>query len=192
MSGIYSRQNYDECYYPILKKMTEGGIDNNINNEKIHNNYCINNILPMNSRGAYMSTLDYKNIHNLVDLESHLKNLDLPLSQQIEGRTVSERSVVLNKLSDKIVKEFCNDEEFTDINTRLDSPPIFIRESTITRFDYPIVPHTSYFYDGYDNSLQKGDNRRGINTRLMAKDSYAKENNFKNNNNNNNNNVCDN
>ena len=181
MSGIYSRKNYDDCNYPMLKKMTEGGIDNNINNEKIHNNYCLNNNLPMNSRAAYMSSLDYKNVHNLVDLESHLRNLDLPLSQQIDGRTISERNVVLKNISDKIIKEVCDDEEFTDINTRLDSPPIFIREATISRFDYPIVPHTSYFYDGYDNSLQKGDNRRGINTRLMAKDSYAKENNINNN-----------
>lgn len=180
MSGIYSRKNYDDCYYPMLKKMTEGSIDNKINKEKIHNNYCINNNLPMNSRAAYMSNLDYKNIHNLVDLDSHLKNLDLPLSQQIDGRTISERNVVLNNISDKIIKEFCGDEEFTDINTRLDDPPIFIREATITRFEYPIIPHTSYFYNGYENSLQIGDNRRGINTRLMAKDSYGKENNVNN------------
>ena len=84
---------------------------------------------------------------------------------------------VKHNISDKIIKEFCGDEEFTDINTRLDDPPIFIREATITRFEYPIIPHTNYFYNGYENSLQIGDNRRGINTRLMAKDSYGKENN---------------
>lgn len=171
MSGIYSRQNYDDCYYPILKKMTEGSIKHEINNEKIHNNYCINNNLPMNSRAAFMSNLDYKNIENLVSLESHLKNLDLPLSQQINGRTIYERNVVLNKISDKIIKEDCNQIEFSDINTRLESPSIFIREATITRFDYPVVPHTSYYYDGYENSLQQGNNRSGVNTRLMAKDS---------------------
>jgi hypothetical protein len=173
MSGIYSRKNYDDCYYPILKQMTEGSIEHKINNDKIHNNYCINNNLPMNSRAAFMSSLDYKNknIENFVDLESHLKNLDLPLSQQINGRTIPERNVVLNKISDKIIKEQCNGEEFSDINTRLESPPIFIRESTITRFDYPVVPHTSYFYNGYENTLQKGNNRSGVNTRLMAKDS---------------------
>ena len=182
MSGIYSRKNYDECYYPMLKKMTEGSIDNNINNEKIHNNYCINKNLPLNSRAAYMSKLDYKNIHNLVDLESTLKNIDLPLSEQINGRTISERNVVLNNISNKIIKEVCNDEEFTDINTRLDYPPIFIRESTITRFDFPIVPHTSYYYDGYENSLQIGNNRRGINTRLMARDNFVDETNNNNNN----------
>jgi len=175
MSGIYSRQNYDDCYYPMLKKMSEGGVNHKISKERIHNNYCINNNLPMNSRTAFMSNLDYKNIQSLVDLESHLKNLDLPLSQQINGRTIPERNEVLNKISEKIIKEDCKDEEFTGINTRLDSPPIFIRESTITRFDYPIIPHTSYFYDGYENSLQKGNNRSGVNTRLMAKDSMVNE-----------------
>jgi hypothetical protein len=179
MSGIYSRKNYDESYYPILKKMTEGGIDNKIGNERIHNNYCINNNVPINSRTAFMSSLDYKNMQHLVDLESHLKNLDLPLSQQIEGRTLPERNVLSNKISEKIIKEDCPDEEFADINTRLDSPPIFIRESTFSRFDYPIVPHTSYFYDGYEDSLQKGNSRSGVNTRLMAKDSIANEANAK-------------
>jgi hypothetical protein len=153
--------------------MTEGGVNHKISSERIHNNYCINNILPMNSRTAFMSNLDYTNIQSLIDLESHLKNLDLPLSQQIIGRTIPERNEVLNKISEKIIKYDCKDEEFADINTRLDSPPIFIREATITRFDYPIVPHTTYYYDGYDNSLQKGNNRSGVNTRLMAKDSYT-------------------
>jgi hypothetical protein len=175
MSGIYSRKKYDESYYPILKKMTLGSIDNKISDERIHNNYCINNNVPINSRTAFMSSLDYKNMQHLVDLESHLKNLDLPLSHQIDGRTIPERNVLLNKISEKIIKEDCKDEEFMDINTRLDSPPIFIREATITRFDYPIVPHTSYFYDGYEDSLQKGNNRSGVNTRLMAKDSMAKD-----------------
>jgi hypothetical protein len=126
-----------------------------------------------------MSSLDYKNMQHLVDLESHLKNLDLPLSQQIDGRTIPERNEISDKISEKIVKEDCPDEEFMDINTRLESPPIFIREATITRFDYPIVPHTSYFYDGYEDSLQKGNNRSGVNTRLMAKDSIANEANAK-------------
>jgi hypothetical protein len=179
MSGIYSRQNYDESYYPILKKMTEGSIDNKIGNERIHNNYCINNNVPINSRAAFMSSLDYKNMQHLVDLESHLKNLDLPLSQQIDGRTIPERNEISDKISEKIVKEDCPDEEFMDINTRLESPPIFIRETTFSRFDYPIVPHTSYFYDGYEDSLQKGNNRSGVNTRLMAKDSIANEANAK-------------
>ena len=173
MSGIYSRKNYDDCYYPILKKMTEGGIKHRISDERIYNNYCINNNVPMNSRAAFMSNLDYKNVHNLVDLESHLKNLDLPLSQQIEGRTINERNVLSNAISEKIIKEDCRDEEFVDINTRLENPPIFIRETTITRFDYPIVPHTSYVYDGFENTLQKGNNRSSVNTRLMAKDSFS-------------------
>jgi hypothetical protein len=174
MSGIYSRKNYDDCYYPILKKMTEGSINHKISDERIHNNYCINNNVPINSKAAFMSSLDYKNIHNLVDLESHLKNLDLPLSQQINGRTIDERNVISNKISEKIIKEDCRDDEFADIHTRLEDPPIFIRETTITRFDYPIVPHTSYLYDGFENTLQKGNNRSGVNTRLMAKDSFAK------------------
>lgn len=173
MSGIYSRKNYDDCYNPILKKMTEGGINHQINEEKIYNNYCINNNVPMNSRAAFMSNLDYKNVHNLVDLESHLKNLDLPLSQQIEGRTIDERNEISNTISEKIIKEDCRDEEFLDINTRLDNPPIFMRENTITRFDFPVFPHTSYLYDGFENTLQKGNNRDGINTRLMAKDSFS-------------------
>jgi hypothetical protein len=68
----------------------------------------------------------------------------------------------------------CN-KEFADINTRLEDPPIFIRETTITRFDYPIVPHTSYLYDGFENTLQTGNSRSGVNTRLMAKDNFAKD-----------------
>lgn len=175
MSGIYSRQNYDDCYYPILKKMTEESINHNINDDKIYSNFCINNNVPTNSKTAFMSSLDYKNIENLIDLESHLKNLDIPLSQQIEGRTILERNKISKQISDKIIKKDCSDEEFTDLNTRLENPPIFIRESTFTRFDYPIVPHTSYLYDGFENTLQTGNSRSGVNTRLMAKDSFTKD-----------------
>ena len=175
MSGIYSRQNYDDCYYPILKKMTEGSIDHNINDDKIYNNFCINHNVPTNSKTAFMSSLDYKNMENLIDLESHLKNLDLPLSHQIDGRTILERNEISKKFSDKLIKKDCCNEEFADLNTRLEDPPIFIRESTITRFDYPIVPHTSYLYNGFENTLQTGNSRSGVNTRLMAKDSFAKD-----------------
>lgn len=175
MSGIYSRQNYDYCYYPILKKMTEESINHNINDDKIYSNFCINHNVPTNSKTAFMSSLDYKNIENLIDLESHLKNLDIPLSQQIEGRTILERNKISKQISDKIIKKDCSDEEFTDLNTRLENPPIFIRESTFTRFDYPIVPHTSYLYDGFENTLQTGNSRSGVNTRLMAKDNFTKD-----------------
>jgi hypothetical protein len=175
MSGIYSRQNYDDCYYPILKKMTEGSIKHNINDDKIYNNFFINHNVPTNSKTAFMSSLDYQNIESLIDLESHLKNLDIPLSHQIEGRTILERNEISKKISDKIIKKDCSDEEFTDLNTRLENPPIFIRETTITRFDYPIVPHTSYLYDGFENTYQIGNSRSGVNTRLMAKDSFTKD-----------------
>lgn len=175
MSGIYSRKNYDNSYYPILKNMTEGGGNHAISLEKIDNNYCINNNVPMASRAAFMSKLDYKNINSIVDLESHLKNLDLTLSNEINGRTLTERNQISKQISDKIIKEDCNVEEFLDINTRLDNPPIFIRETTLSRFDFPIIPHTSYYYNGYENTMQIGNNRSGVNTRLVAKDIAAKQ-----------------
>lgn len=174
MSGIYCRQNYDENYYSILKNTTEGPSKQVINSDKISNSYCINSNIPMGSKAAFLSSLDYTNIENLIDLESHLKNLDLPLSHEINGRTIQERNIISNKISSNIIKENCNNNDFLDINTRLENPSIFIRETTLSRFDYPIVPHTNYYYNGYDNTLQTGNNRCGVNTRLIAKDSIVK------------------
>lgn len=174
MSGFFSRLNYDDSYYPILKNTTEGPSKQIINSEKIENPYCINSNIPMVSKAAFISKLDYQNIENLIDLESHLKNLDLPLSHDINGRTIQERNEISNKINNNIIKENCTNVDFLDINTRLENPPIFIREATISRFDYPIIPHTNYFYNGYDNTLQTGNSRSGINTRLIAKDSIVK------------------
>jgi hypothetical protein len=174
MSGIYTRKKYDDSYYPMVKNMTEGNGQHVISSERIYNNYCINNNVPINSRTAFMSNMDYKNMDHLIDLESHLKNLDIPLSNQIEGRTINERNEISNKISKNIIKNNCNDNDYLDINTRLENPPILVRGITTSRFDYPIVPHTSYYYDGYKNTLQTGNNRSGINTRLIAKD-IAKE-----------------
>jgi hypothetical protein len=176
MSGIYCRPNYDESYYSILKNTTEGPNKQIISSERIESPYCIHSNIPMASRAAFMSSLDYKNMNNLIDLESHLKNIDLPLSHEINGRTIHERNKISNKINNNIIKEDCNYKkyDFLDINTRLENPPIFIREETLSRFDFPIVPHTNYYYNGYDNTLQTGNNRSGVNTRLIAKDSIVK------------------
>ncbi len=176
MSGIYSRKIYDNCDYRNLKHISEGAGQYTINSDLMsENEVCYPNIVPINYKPGYRSMHDVKNSVALTDIESHLLNLDIKYSNC--ENSMLEKNNIADKLRQNVdtSTSTCKpnvDALLASSNTRMDSPSILLRDKTFSRFDFPIVPHMAYFYDGVKGTSQEGNNRFGVNSRLVAKDNF--------------------
>lgn len=184
MSGIFSRKMYDDCYQSNRINQETASGSYKVNPTQVQNTSCqpANGIYPYKS--LWYEPNQYKNIQTLSDIESHLRNLDLPDSKCLEGRTLVEKNLYVQSLSKKIVNNsnVCN-RQLESSNSRLDSAVSDVKTFTQSRYDFPIIDPRSYVFMGI-NDEQSGSNRFGINTRLQAKDTlpndyYSKLNNFK-------------
>jgi hypothetical protein len=176
MSGIYSRAKYDDCDYANIKAITEGAGRYRVNLDQVRNNQlCISGVNPTNARIGYVSPNEFSNASLLTDMESHMWNIDIPTSNCLSGRTLLERNARAREIAKDfmIAKVECN-QELNPRNSRLDNPALLVREATTSRFDFPIVPHTAWFFDGHTGTTQVGNARAGISSRLDAKDSLGK------------------
>jgi hypothetical protein len=150
-----------------LKKLLTFNI-NQIQNEK-----CIVENGMSNLRSFWYSPNDVDNISSLADIESHLKNLDLPDSRCLEGRTMIEKNAYANSLS-KNIKSSGVCTKLLDVgNTRLENPVSDVKMMVQTRFDFPIQDPREWIYYGFNGSEQVDSNRFGINTRLQAKNTAS-------------------
>jgi hypothetical protein len=126
-----------------------------------------------NLRSIWYGPNEVANVTTLSDIESHLKNLDLPNSRCVEGRTVTEKNAYANYLSKNLKSSstMCS-RNLEPSNTRLEASVLDVKMAPQTRFDYPIRDPRSFVYFGFSSpgSDQVGSNRFGVNTRLQAKD----------------------
>jgi hypothetical protein len=171
MSGIFSRKIYDDCYQPnLINKATAPGLYK-VDLNQIQNSSCIASNGMSNLRGMWYGPNESTYVTSLSDIESHLKNLDLPDSRCIEGRTVSEKNAFANYLSKEIrtSNAMCS-RNLEPTNTRLEASVLDAKMAPQTRFDFPIRDPRSSVFFGVPGSEQVGSNRYGINTRMQAKD----------------------
>jgi len=173
MSGIFSRKIYDDCYQSNrLNQGTAPGLYK-VDSAQVNNASCVAANGMNNLRSIWYGPNEVQNITALSDIESHLKNLDLPDSRCLEGKTVSEKNAYANYLSKnmKTNKTLCS-RNLEPSNTRLEGSVLDVKMAPQTRFDYPIRDPRSFVYFGFTNpgSEQVGSNRFGINTRIQAKD----------------------
>jgi len=171
MSGIFSRKIYDDCYQSNRLNQGTGPGTYKVNVNQIQNEKCIVENGMSNLRSFWYSPNDIDNISSLADIESHLKNLDLPDSRCLEGRTMMEKNVYANYLSKNIkpLKTACSKSLELE-NTRLDKSVSEVKMLTQTRFDFPIRDPRSNVYYGFSmDSDQIGSNRYGVNSRQQAK-----------------------
>jgi len=171
MSGIFSRKIYDDCYQSNrLNQGTAPGLYK-VNSNQVQNSSCVASNGMSNSRGMWYGPNESAYVTSLSDIESHLKNLDLPDSRCLEGRTVSEKNAYANYLSKEIkpTNAMCS-RNLEPTNTRLETSVLDIKMSPQTRFDFPIRDPRSFVFFGLPGSEQVGSNRYGVNTRMQAKD----------------------
>jgi hypothetical protein len=174
MSGIFSRKMYDDCYQSnrLNQEISPGSYK--INVDQVRNNaLCVASNGTTNYRGIWYGPNEIDSISALSDIESHLKNLDLPDSRCLEGRTLEEKNAYANNLSKGLQKQMgmCS-RNLEPSNTRLELSVLDVKMLPQTRFDFPIRDPRSFVYYGINmsESEQVGSNRFGVNTRLQAKD----------------------
>lgn len=173
MSGIFSRKIYDDCYQSNRLNQGIAPGSYKVNSTQIQNQSCIASNGMSNSRGMWYGPNESSFVTSLSDIESHLKNLDLPDSRCVEGRTVAEKNAYANYLSKSITtKTGTCSRNLEPSNTRLEGSVLDVKMAPQSRFDFPIRDPRSYVYYGFQTkgSEQVGTNRFGVNTRLQAKD----------------------
>lgn len=171
MSGIFSRKIYDQCYQNNRLNQGTASGSYKVNTTQTQNTLCLAANGMNNSHGMWYGPEEQLNINALSDIESHLKNLDLPDSRCLEGRTMVEKNVYANNLSKnmKSNKVMCS-RSLEPGNTRLELNKLDVKMMNQSRFDFPIQDPRSNVYYGFAGLEQVESNRFGVNTRLQAKD----------------------
>ena len=173
MSGIFTKQKYDNCYTDefYVQEVNPGRyrIDKNFAESEYK---CSSTFGPrQNSRNANSET-PAGNLHERKDIENYLLNLDIPDSRCMNLNTLLEKNQRLYNLTKNKKCEVESCEKILDFNyTRLDEPVLNLRSVYINRFGYPIVDPMSTLYYGMEGTEQCGNSRFGVNTQLAAKDS---------------------
>lgn len=172
MSGIFSRKIYDDCYQSNRVNQHTAPGSYRVNPTQLYNAGCVSSNGTSNMRGVWYGPNEVQHIQALSDIESHLKNLDVPDSRCLQGRTMIEKNLYANLLSKGINtnNKICS-RNLEPTNTRLEASTLDVKMAPQTRFDFPIRDPRSYVYYGFETkgSEQVGSSRFGVNTRLQAK-----------------------
>ena len=173
MAGINSRPKFDTCDIDNILAITTKAGNYSVSLDQIGGiPYCPANVQPMQSRGARMSLLDTKNASTLVDIESHLQQIDTPLSNCSLLRTLDEKNQRAQELYNTLDMGVCAAEQIKTIYSKLDIDSNIYRSMTSHRFDFPIIPPSDFTYFGIPGTDTMDNNRQGVNTRLQAKDRF--------------------
>jgi hypothetical protein len=172
MSGIFSRKLYDDCYQLDRVAQETGPGSYKVNPTQLQNGSCVSAYGMSNSRGIWYGPNEINSIQALSDIESHLKNLDLPDSRCVQGRTLIDKNAYANSLAKSLnsTKSMCS-RNLEPNNTRLAASTLDVKMAPQSRFDFPIRDPRSFVYYGIESKVsdQSGSNRYGMNTRLQAK-----------------------
>jgi hypothetical protein len=169
MAGYYSKKKYDCCdQRNIIDIETGPGTYKTLPIQTKHEFCNLYNTAPNVSNIWQANTPS--NLNYIVDIESHLKNLDIPDSKCLERRTLIDKGKHANELLNKINvnQEMCN-RVLEPNYSRYDIPTYIYKEKPQTRIEFPIIDPRVYVYNGITNE-QNGNNRFGVNTRLQVKD----------------------
>jgi len=175
MSGIVSRTKYDNEYFNefVNQQTNEGNYRiNNVYSE--NNNRCYSLFGPRQNNNNTNSEISSYNVSDRREIESYLRNLDMPTSRSMNYRTLNDKNDKLNDLlKSKQLNTFNECNNFLDINnTRLDNDLRDFKSVNIDRYEYPIIQPLNYVFNGFSNTEQVNNDRNGVNSRLRAKDSY--------------------
>jgi hypothetical protein len=169
MSGYYSKKKYDYCDQESLINIETGpGSYKTLPIQVKHEHCNIYNTVSNTSNIWQANTPT--NLNYIVDIDSHLKNLNIPDSKCLDQRTLIEKDYKIKELLNKmdINNNECN-KELESNYTRLEIPTYIYKERPQTRIEFPIIDPRLYVYEGITDE-QYGNNRFGVNTRLQAKD----------------------
>ena len=171
MSGNYSRKLYDDCFQENIIKTSKGPGTYWLHPDQKSNEPCLAPQSVLGQKDNFFNPYRVNDIGHNVNIESHLKRIDLTDSHCSQGRTLAEMNTTGKHLESKLTKKTnknCN-RNLESSFSRLEHPVIDVKSMTTSRFDFPIEdPRGQVFYGMTDE--QSGDSRFGINSRLDARD----------------------
>lgn len=163
--GHSSKLQYDDCYYSDRLKESTGPLGYRLNGN--YNTNCSSCLSTLGPRSGFMgndvsttvSADTPARAQYVTDVESILKNLNVPQSRCKTGKT---NNIDVNKFSLKHAS-LCN--KFLDpMASRLSYPAATYRDMAVNRFyDLNQDPQANIFWDSASN------------TRLEAKDNYMEQ-----------------
>ena len=168
MSGYYSKKKYDCCDQQNIVNIETGpGTYKTLPIQIKHEQCNLYNTAPNISNIWQANTTS--NLNYIVDIESHLKNLDIPDAKCLDKRTILDKDKHAHELLNKINVDTNECNRVLEPNyTRLEIPTFIYKEKPQTRVEFPIIDPRFYVYEGLPD--QYGNDRFGVNTRLQAKD----------------------
>ncbi len=174
MSGFSCRNKYDNCYTnDFINQQTNPGSYNIEPYYAENNNKHVYYFGPRQNSHLANTESFAGNLVERKDVENYLLNLDVPNSRCVNINTIDNKNKKLQEIMNKIKVDVKDDDnKMNDVYTRLNNNILDNRSVYINRYGFPIVePSLTIFY-GFENTKQVNNNRFGVNTRLMAKDSY--------------------
>lgn len=171
MSGYNSRKIYDACYESeFINQQVKPAKYNTFSGYGENDVQCTSLNGPRANQQRNTGELGLTTREYRTDIESQLKNLDIPDSRCITINTMKEKNKRLKKYINKNIKySNCNNKQNYNY-TRLNNPVHELRSVEINRFEFPIIDPIEFTYYGTVGSDQIGNERFGINTQLRAKD----------------------
>jgi hypothetical protein len=174
MSGAYTRKLYDHCDMEEQDRISKGNGNYNLSKDpKLHKARLRPNGI-MQSRDSIFNPHRKIHIGAMVDLESHLRNIDdnENNNDRCGDKTIKEKNRIAGKIyNDDVKQKFGKAEQrLAPSYSRMERPAQDVRSMTINRFDFPVTdPRAEIFY-GFEGTQQVGDMRFGMDTRLDARD----------------------
>jgi hypothetical protein len=175
MSGNYSRKMYDDCFQKDIIEESKGPGKYRVNPVPKSNVPCYAPESVVGSKDTMFNPYHKLELGTLVNIESHLKRMDLHDSRCVKGRTLEEMNTFGNHLTDKIRKDKKNcNRKLESTYSRMEDPALEVRSMTTSRFDFPIEDPRGQVYYGM-TSEQVGDSRFGIDTRHESRNMDPEE-----------------
>lgn len=170
MSGNYTRKLYDDCFQKDIERTSKGPGNYWLHPDQTSRKPC--NVAPsvMGQKDNMFNPHRSRDIGNNMNIDSHLRRMDLTSSHCSQGRTLAEMNIIANNLKKKLttVTNDCN-RGLESSFSRLENPVINVKSMNTSRFDFPIEdPRGQVFYGMTEE--QQGDMRFGVNSRLDARD----------------------
>ena len=139
MSGKYSRKIYDDCFQENIVRATKGPGNYMLHPDQQSNEPCLAPVGVVGMRDNFFNPHRSNDINSNVDIESHLKRIDITDSYCSKGRTLADMNTTANGLKSKLTTKTKNCNRGLESSySRFENPVINVKSMTTSRFDFPI------------------------------------------------------
>lgn len=170
--SVYSRKLYDHCDLVEQDRMSKMPGNYRLSKQPVSQKRRSAPLTGGLANDSYFNPETKEYVGSFVELDSHLRGIDVIQSRCTKGRTLNDLNARAKTIRDKLPQiNGLADSRLMSSYTRMEQPAIDLRSATISRFDFPITDPRKQVYYGTPGTNQMGDLRGGINSRMDVRDS---------------------